>query len=32
MESLSKTPEPDPFLRFSLICRSDLDNVHRSVR
>ena len=32
MEALSKTPDPDPFLKFSLICRADLDNVHRSVR
>jgi hypothetical protein len=32
MEALSKSPDPDPFLRFSLICRSDLDNVHRNVR
>jgi len=30
--SLSKSPEPDPFLEFSLICRADLDNVHRSVQ
>jgi hypothetical protein len=32
MAALSKSPDPDPFLKFSLICRSDLDNVHRSVR
>jgi hypothetical protein len=32
MEALSKTPDPDPFLKFSLICRADLDTVHRSVR
>ena len=31
-ESLSKTPDPDPFLKFSLICRADLDDLHRSVR
>ena len=31
-EALSKNPEPDPFLKFSLICRADLDAVHRSVR
>ncbi len=32
LESLSRTPDPDPFLRFSLICRTDLDDVPRSVR
>ncbi len=32
MEALSKSPDPDPFLQFSVICRCDLDNVHRSVR
>ena len=31
-EALSKTPDPDPFVKFSLICRADLDNVHRRVR
>jgi hypothetical protein len=29
-EALSKSPDPDPFLRFSLVCRADLDNVRRS--
>jgi hypothetical protein len=28
-EALSKTPEPDPLLAFSEICRSDLDHVRR---
>ncbi len=32
MEGLTKSPDPDPFLKFSLISRSDLENVHRSVR
>jgi len=32
MEALSKSPDPDPLLEFSLISRSDLQNVHRSVR
>lgn len=32
LEALSRSPDPDPFLRFSLICRRDLDDVHRSVR
>jgi hypothetical protein len=31
-EALSRSPDPDPFLAFSLICRSDLDNVGRSVK
>jgi hypothetical protein len=31
-ESLSQSPDPDPFARFSLICRADLDEVHRSAR
>jgi hypothetical protein len=31
-EALSKSPDPDPFLAFSLICRTDLDNVRRTVR
>ena len=29
-EALSKSPDPDPLLTFSLICRADLDNVRRS--
>ena len=32
IEALSKSPDPDPLLKFSLISRSDLENVHRSVR
>ena len=32
MEALSRSPDPDPLLEFSLISRSDLQNVHRSVR
>ena len=31
-ESLSKSPDPDPFLKFSLICRADLDHVRRTLR
>lgn len=31
LQALSKSPEPDPFLMFSLICRTDLDNVRRTV-
>jgi hypothetical protein len=31
-EALSKSPDPDPFLKFSLICRADLDHVHRILR
>ena len=31
-ESLSKNPDPDPFLKFSLICRADLDHVRRTLR
>ena len=31
-EALSKNPEPGPFLKFSLICRADLDTVQRTVR
>ena len=31
-EALSKNPEPDPFLKFSRICRADLDTVRRTVR
>ena len=29
-EALSKSLDPDPLLSFSLICRTDLDNVHRT--
>ena len=31
-ESLSRNPDPDPFLKFSLSCRADLDHVRRTVR
>jgi hypothetical protein len=31
-EALSKSPEPDPFLQFSLTCRADLDHVRRTLR
>jgi hypothetical protein len=30
-EALSKSLDPDPLLKFSSICRTDLDNVHRIV-
>jgi hypothetical protein len=30
-EALSKALEPDPLLKFSSICRADLDNVHRTI-
>jgi hypothetical protein len=29
-EALSKSLDPDPLLAFSSLCRSDLDNVHRT--
>ena len=29
-EALSKSPEPDPLLAFSSICRADLDHVRRT--
>ena len=29
-EALSKSPEPDPLLAFSLVCRADLDKVRRT--
>jgi hypothetical protein len=29
-EALSKSLDPDPLLSFSLICRTDLDNVHQT--
>ena len=29
-EALSKSPEPDPLLAFSKICRADLDHVRRT--
>jgi hypothetical protein len=28
--ALSKSPDPDPLLRFSLVCRADLENVRRT--
>ena len=31
-EALSKSPDPDPFLKFSLVCRADLDRVRRTLR
>ena len=31
-DSLSKSPDPDPFLKFSLTCRADLDHVRRTLR
>ena len=31
-DALSKSPDPDPFLKFSLICRADLDHVRRTLR
>jgi hypothetical protein len=30
-QALSKSLDPDPLLAFSLVCRADLDNVHRTV-
>ena len=30
--ALAESPEPDPFLQFSVICRSDLDNIRRSAK
>jgi hypothetical protein len=31
VQSLSKSPDPDPFLRFSQTCRADLDAVPRTL-
>ena len=31
-QALDRSPEPDPFRRFSLICRADLDRVRHTVR
>ena len=31
-DALTKSPEPDPFLKFSLTCRADLDHVRRTLR
>jgi hypothetical protein len=30
-EALAKSLDPDPLVAFSLACRTDLDNVHRTV-
>ncbi len=30
MDALAKKLDPDPLLEFSLVCRADLDGVHRS--
>lgn len=30
-EALSKSLDPDPLLKFSLVCRADLDNVRRTL-
>jgi hypothetical protein len=29
-EALSRNPEPDPLVTFSLVCRADLENVRRT--
>ena len=29
-EALSKSPDPDPLVTFSLVCRADLENVRRT--
>ena len=31
-EALKRSPEPDPFVKFSLMCRADLERVRRTVR
>lgn len=31
-QALTKAPEPDPFLKFSLTCRADLEKVRRTAR
>ena len=31
-QALSKSPDPDPFLKFSVLCRADLDHVRRTLR
>jgi hypothetical protein len=31
-ESLSKSPDPDPFMKFSLSCQADLELVRRTLR
>lgn len=30
-EALLRSPDPDPFLSFSRVCRADLDNVRRTM-
>ena len=30
-ESLTKSLDPDPLLKFSLLCRTDLDGLHRTM-
>jgi hypothetical protein len=30
-DALAKRPDPDPFRAFSVICRADLDGLHRTV-
>jgi hypothetical protein len=30
-EALSKSPDPDPLLAFSLVCRADLDKVRKTM-
>jgi hypothetical protein len=32
IQSLSENPDPDPFVTFSVVCRTDLDNVRRTMR
>ena len=29
-EALSKSLDPDPLLEFSLVCRADMDGLHRT--
>lgn len=31
-EALNKNMDPDPLLKFSLVCRADLDSLHRTTR
>jgi len=31
-DALSKSPDPDPFVKLSVICRADLDHVRRTLR
>ena len=31
-QALTQNPDPDPFLKFSLTCRADLDKVRRTVK